>query len=91
MNTSMRYRIILVHFIIIGFFSNLKNCNPFQPYIIKMNRFAACPDDEENIIHFNGSINRIQQSKYVINGEFTFNETAIAPIEVFKLKFKKME
>lgn len=48
-----------------------------------MNRFSPCSGDEKNAIHFNGTINRILQSKYVINGEFTLDETAIAPIEVY--------
>lgn len=79
---KMKRRILFLFILYFEFFDDFIDCNPFVPYIIQMNRFSSCPGHEKNAIHFNGSIVRIIQSKYVINGEFTFAEAISAPIEV---------
>lgn len=76
----MKYQLKL--FIIIVVF-NCASCESSLPYTIMFSTFSPCDGHEQHSIYFNGSIKRTIQSKYEINGEFTFTERVIDSVEVF--------
>lgn len=59
-------------------------CFSFQSKTIKLSSFSECPDDEDTLIHFNGTITKAARNQYAINGEFTFGANITSPIEVFR-------
>lgn len=48
-----------------------------------MNSFSECPEEEDTIIHYNGTVTKLTRNQYTVNGELTFTEILNGPIEVF--------
>lgn len=77
-----KYHIIFVAIVFLQFIGDFIKGFSFQSKTIKLNSFSECPEEEETVIHFNGTITKLTRNKYTVNGEFTFNESVGAPIEV---------
>lgn len=60
-------------------------CFSFQSKTIKISSFSECPQDDDTLIHFNGTIAKEARNQYAINGEFTIAENITSPIEVILL------
>lgn len=75
-----KYEMILIFILLLC--ENLIDCYSFDVKTITLNRHSGCPQDEKNIIHFNGSFKTIARNKYTVNGEITIKEKIVAPIEV---------
>lgn len=54
----------------------------FQVRTIALDKFSQCPQDENNAIRFNGTIVKIAQNKYAVNGEISIKHNISSPIEV---------
>ena len=54
----------------------------FQTKTIKLNSFSECPEEEDTLIHYNGTVTKASRNKYTVSGEITLNETVAGPIEV---------
>lgn len=75
-----KYEMILILFLPLC--ENLIDCYSFEVKTITLNRHSGCPQDEKNIMHFNGNFKNIARNKYTVNGEITIKEKIIGPIEV---------
>lgn len=75
---------IFVAILYLKFNGEFINGFSFQTKTIKLNSFSECPEEEDTIIHYNGTITKASRNKYTVNGEITMNETVAGPIEVIR-------
>lgn len=83
MNT---HQTIVVFILFVWFCGRPIDCYSFDVKMITMDKYSACPQDEKNIIRFNGTFTNIALNKYVTNGEITLKANVGGPIEVQKLR-----